>query len=84
MRMRMLKHVSGLRDGWLYPPVGGILELVDGDDGSDLLRNKYAEPIEEIIEEIELVPIEVATVAPPENTALRTTAVRRGRPPKAG
>lgn len=74
MKVRILTSLTGLRNGRKYPPVGGIMELEDGDTGEELLRNGYAEkigPVAAVKKAVEAV-VETATVAPPENAAKRT------------
>jgi hypothetical protein len=74
----MLYPLTGLRNGQPYPPVGGVMELIPGDLGADLIRNKYAEEVKGVFAGRDM-EVETATVAPPEN------AIKRGpgRPRKA-
>lgn len=46
MRVRMLRHISGSRNGIEWPPAGGELDLPDS-EAADLIANRYAEPTEE-------------------------------------
>ena len=70
MKIRMLVDIGGARNGQKYPPPGGIMELIERDDGHDLLDNGYAVLVEEPVRSAPV--IETATVAPPEVAALTT------------
>lgn len=44
MLVKMRAHVSGLRDGQPWPPVGGTIDVPD-DEGATLCANRMAEPV---------------------------------------
>ena len=46
MRVRMKVAVSGVRNGKLWPGIGGEMDVPD-DEGADLCKNGFAEPIAE-------------------------------------
>ena len=62
IRVRMLRYISGTRNGAAYPPVGEVMELGPDDTGEDLTRNGYAELVREPV-------IERAVRAVPEKAA---------------
>ena len=64
MKVKMLVSINGSRNGQPYPPAGDIMDLVDYDDGHDLLDNNYAELVED--------EIEAAVDGAPENAAVFT------------
>ena len=44
MLVKMLEHITGLRDGKAWPPRGGIIELPD-QEALSLIAHAYAQPI---------------------------------------
>jgi hypothetical protein len=46
MRVRMLRHISGARNGVEWPPAGGEVDLPDH-EAEGLVANGYAEPADE-------------------------------------
>jgi hypothetical protein len=66
MKVKMLVGIGGARNGVNYPPVGGIMDLLEKDEGRDLLDNGYAE----LLEEKRAPEIETAAIEPPENSAV--------------
>lgn len=77
MKVRMRIQIGGARNGQPWPPVGGVLECSEH-EALSLIGNGSAELVPE-----EAV-VEMAMMAPPENTALRIETPRRkpGRPRK--
>ena len=60
MRVKMLFHIGGTRDGQPWPPVGGVMEVSDREAAS-LVANKYAIAyVEPVIETAEVKPLEKA------------------------
>lgn len=61
MRVRMLAHISGTRDGQHWPPVGGEITVPDA-EGAELCAAGIAVPVAEIA-------VERAVAAPAERRA---------------
>ena len=55
MRVRMLTHISGTRDGAHWPATGGQVDLPDA-EAADLCRAGLAEPVATLTRETATAP----------------------------
>ena len=82
IRVKMLRTISGTRNGAAYPPPGEVMELGPDDTGEDLTRNGYAELVREPVIEraVRTIPEKAAERTPKPQTKAR----RSSRPAKEG
>ena len=80
MKIRMLRSLTGLRNGVRWPARGGELVVPDA-EGASLCANGYAEPVVETVEpETRPAPAAAEKSAPeaPETRPARRAAAKRG------